>query len=111
MMRDDWNEPPFAGANQLAREQEIARDAEVVRPDQAVVRSRVPQKFRSSDANVSGQRRGRSPLLGEVIEGGINDPCNWRGRELLLEVIVPLLVARFAAGQDDRLNFGVEVAH
>ena len=110
MMRNEGDALPSTNARQFAREQKIAADAEVVRPDETIFRRRSGEHFCERSANeLSHGVRGAS-LFGEIVERGFNKEFDLCAGQSLPETDVPLPVVRFPAGERDCFEGAVELA-
>ena len=110
MMRNEGDALPSTNARQFAREQKIAADAEVVRPDETIFRRRSGENFCERVANELRHGIRGASLFGEIVERRFNKEFDWRAGQSLLETVVPFPVVCFSASERDCSDLAVELA-
>ena len=98
----------FASPDEFLREDEISREAEVVRPNDHIVRCRRDEELIQSALDLLAQFRRRLSLFGEIAKGGFDEQLDRRSRAGSHKNLVPFSVGPFAAGQDDGGDLAAE---
>src|SRR5437867_8369489 len=104
MVANQPDAPGGAGTHELPREQQIASDAQVVRPNQRVVRARALQQPFDTRPNFGREARRRPRLFRTVPEARLDNKAHRWAAEQRLKALAPIAIGGFATGQHHHVN-------
>src|ERR1700741_3240551 len=80
-------------------------------PNQCVVGSATRQQYSQRCSKSLLYPRGRLALFRKIAEGRLDEPSDWRARELLFKQNPPVFIGLFTRSQRDFFDRSAEVAH